>query len=669
MVLHSGKELEIQSPVFEQERERLESLTLQELQSEMCRFIAHCLSDQKRREGALRILQDYQERSLFLENPTTHQVTRRINVPLVPTIIPEESERGLGLNTQATNLVRAAILMKMSKDEDLRNFFEAGVDQLTREIMRSQPFFPTKSQHRWRGDTYTDLNSGASYWMENNGGEPQGDIIVSDALRTVEEILGLCLQLSEDQRIKIAPHSDEQIMRIMITRYRLATSRKDYPIVGYLAWRERSSLSGLEANQTAQRYQGRYHQQALAFDPRDIVDIKEISLPQREPYYLVICQSTESDEIIEVSIIRRLHGEAMENLDLWQNFKDDTDQKLCSDGKETIWQRFLKLATQQVVNPFNSYSTDKKMDVMLGNQDYLDRFGVWETVSRILAHDQLSHDLSLSRAVKDMGVEGIKNILERCIPQANMLRRQNDGLYPGDESYRSLCLNDTEIDTIENNRQAWVLKRDSLAGHSGTSVHVGRSINLDELDYEDYIAMENDDLTTITGMSRAEFTDAWHNGVFRQDLITGRALTPGESGKSPAEIAQLVIRQGIAERSARIETDQLESLYDRVWSILIENSLNRQNCLIQEVIELDNSTTTVMFVEKPDGRHELQTVEVRFDLDPQSIGTVYTYPVIRISPPGSSKTNITGGYGGLGVPISRRMAGKILAYARSQRLY
>jgi len=54
MALFSVKERETQVPVFEQERERLEYLSLEELQLEMCNFISSCLADPERREQAVK---------------------------------------------------------------------------------------------------------------------------------------------------------------------------------------------------------------------------------------------------------------------------------------------------------------------------------------------------------------------------------------------------------------------------------------------------------------------------------------------------------------------------------------------------------------------------------------------------------------------------------------
>jgi len=97
-----------------------------------------------------------------------------------------------------------AILIEMEENNELRNFLEEGIDPLTKEIMAQHPISPQRAQHRWRSDAY--LTKEGPFVIENNGGEPQGDIIVSEAIRFVEQVLGICLQ--REQKLRTGPRPD-----------------------------------------------------------------------------------------------------------------------------------------------------------------------------------------------------------------------------------------------------------------------------------------------------------------------------------------------------------------------------------------------------------------------------------------------------------------------------
>lgn len=619
------------------------------LQERLTQFVATRLEEPKVRASVLGILQDAQDQSLHLQNPQTGQKTP-IEVSLLPIVISNETEQKLETLTQVGNLVRSATLMKINEDPDLQAFFESGVHPLTTEIMQANPYAPAKNQWRFRADTATDQTKGTMKAIENNGGEPQGDGIVSDSIRVVEKVLGVCLDIPDDQQVELSDYPDEQMMQVMVGRYQEVTGTQDLPTIGYFAWRGRSSLSQAEANYTAKRYREQYGKNSIQFDPTDIVDIKKKTSDAGKPYYVLVCETEGVDgESVqtEIDMVRRLHGEPMENIDLWQNFKDTSGQNICSDGEETIWDRFVTKMGNQMINPLNSYATDKKLDVILGNPAYLEHFGIWDKVEEIAANEEISETLALTKQTREMVKNGsIKDFMAETFPLAHMVRRTEDGLYEGDTQANDLGLSSEQIADIQNNRNNWVLKRASLVGHSGTSVHVGSNPLLHELDFEDYMILSERELEAVSGLTRREFEGRWING----------GLTQIEDPKA----GEKDIRAKIIEQVAQLPDTEKEALQDSAWRALIENSLNTPDSLVQQAVA-QTDVPTILF-EKIDGEMIPVRRDMHCDIDPQSIGpTRYTYPVIRVT--SATKTNITGGYGGLGVPISEDMARSMLEYA------
>lgn len=633
---------------------KVEQMGANELQKALTTLVTTRLKNQETRNQALEILDEVQQRSLHLEEPES-QRREPINVSLLPIVIPKEVEDGLTVYTEATNLVRAAVLLKMEENEPLRKFLEHGVDPLAVEIMRKNPFMPEKAQWRWRSDTSTHQIEGRTMHVENNGGEPQGDGIISDSQEVVARTMEIIL---EGKTPSFYAKPDEQMMKVMQARYRIATGEKGKPTIGYMAFRGRSSLSQAEANYTARKYKENGGE-SVAFDPRDIVDIVKRQGPNGNEYCVLYVE--QEGNIHKIELVRRLHGEPMENTDLWEEFKAYSQNKLCSDREETIWERFTGKMSSQMINPLNSWATDKKLDVVMGNPQFLKHFGVWEKVKEILENPELAYKMSLSSRVRSEGVKGLKEVLKKTVPEAYMLRRQKDGLYPDDKDCRGLCLSEEQIEAIKNDRYSWVIKRDSLGGHSGTAVHVGRAINLAELGYNDYLKLTGEQLETITGMTRKEFKDAWENNVIQQDSIVGRRHKKTNGGS-----LQFAIRETITQLSKKLSSEELGDLRDNAWKIVVENSLDRPDCLVQKAI--DQSKVPVLLFPLPTGNPEVdekRQVEysvMNWDLDPQSISIGrQTHPVIRIS--SKAKTNITGGYGGLGVAVSENQARKILKQA------
>jgi hypothetical protein len=609
-----------------------------QLQNELHDFIRQKLTSRSLQKQALNVLQDFQNESLYLENFQT-KAKQLINVSLLPIVLSKKIEGNFKTLTQLSNLARSAVLMRLEEDEELRKFFEAGVDPLAQEIMRANPYFPCKHQWRFRADTITDPVGGSIKVIENNGGEPHGDSVISAGVKVVENILGLCLGQSG---IRIAPYPDEQMMQVMIRRYRAATGKKDYPILGYLIWKDRHALAEAEARYAARQYPGLYGKEAIQFDPLDILDIKKTATKKGQVYYTLICkpQVNGRRRLVEIEIMRRLHGEPMQNLDLWQKFRQTNGRQLCSDGEETIWQRFITKLANQMVNPLTSYATDKKLDVILGNADFMQHFKIWEKMQDLAADRASADALSLTAKTKSMVQNGTaRQFLQAVHPEAHMLRRKADGLYKGHANERGLGLSDEQIASLQRNRTSWVIKRSSLLGHSGIGVHIGHALALHELDYEDYMQLPRDILQQLTGQARTAFVTAW----------------------SSDPEAQKVMRTKIKDRVADLPEARRSRLEDEAWKVLITTSLDQPDCLVQKAANLHRTPT--LLLHDDGGRPKLLESAMHFDLDPQSIGpTIYTFPTIRVS--SVAKTNVAAGYGAQGVAISETVATNLLKLAK-----
>ena len=616
--------------------ERIERLSLEELQKHWSSFLRQRLADFTIQERVIKVLQDIWERRLHLRNPQSGE-KKPVNISLVPVIISPEVEERIRLATAVTNLVRAAILLLMKENKNLYRFLAAGVHPLALEIMEASDFSPSKAQWRWRGDTQTSIFAPDFLkWIENNGGEPQGDGIISYAVQAMKKVLSICFNLEEDE-LRIAPYPEEQMIRVMMARYRILTGSTALPVIGYQAWKGRDSLSGVEAEYSASTYRSRFGGEGVAFSPHEIEDIIKVD-GERGTYYRLIV-NTHQGERVGIDIIRRLLGEPFENLEEWEKFKNRASQTLCSDGEETIWERYLKMQQEQMINPLFSWPTDKKLDVIMGNPQALDYFGVWRKVEEILNDEDLCYRLSLPRAVLDLGLAGIKSLVREAIPRAYILRRKGEGLYPEAEDKDTLCLTEEEIEQIKQNPFRYVLKRYSLVGHSGTSVHLGGEVQFWEMELEDYLALPDDSFFELTGMGKEEFRQDWERN-------------------------SSALRTEIAKRVERGIITNPRELQRVVWSVLIDNSLKRYDCLVQERTPT-YKTDAILY--DPSER-DFVALPLHYDLDPQSVGVgSYTWLVVRVS--SFTKTNISGGYGGLGVPISTELVKRLLQIAIEKGLY
>lgn len=620
------------------------------LQNRLCHILEEKLRNPRIRTDALAILRTAQARTLHLEDQKTH-IKTPIEVSLLPVVVSDETETKLDTFVQTSNLVRSAILMKMDEDPHLRAFMEAGVDPITIEIMRANPYVPAKNQWRFRADTLTDQETGTIKAIENNGGEPSGDGVISDTIRVVEQVLGLSFN---DESLSLSGHHDIQMMEVLIARYQELTGNERMPTIGYFSWEGRSALTVAEARYTAKKYKEEYGTDSTQFDPRDIVDIKKVVSETGKLYYVIVCEKQDADggEPVrtEIEIVRRLHGEPMENLDLWREFKETYGQQLCSDGEETIWDRFTKKLGEQMVNPLNSYSTDKKLDVILGNAAFLEHFGIWEKVAEIAADDSLSDTLSLTDETRTMVRDGrIRSFIAETFPQAHMLRRRADGLYKGAVQGNDLGLSDEQIEELKQNRRRWVLKRESLAGHSGKTVFIGEDPLLHELTFDDYMGLSDRELLTLTGLTKKEFAGRWQFGMGNPD---------------GAEAEQRRLRAVIAHCFDQLPEEAKTALQDSAWSVLIDNSLTTPDSLIQEAVAQPDIPTIIF--RTIDGKDVPVTQLMHYDLNPLSIGpTVHTHNVVRVT--ASPKTNILGGKGALGVPISESVARSIIAKYEERR--
>ncbi len=552
----------------------------------------------KKRAKVQALYEHFQDERLYLRDLETGE-KRPIAVSCLPFIIDDLAERQIVDMVTMAGLAKYSLLLsvyglkkqffEIEANIDLQKYLEEGpfgkYDEIILEIMSSNPLDPFLQPFHWRHNTYSPLVphlQSQCALIETNGGEPQGDVIIEAAIRFNERVLELLFDLPENS-LNFGPYPCDQTLNFMKGR------SQTLPNLGFMTWKaNRTSLSLEEANHSVQEWSNRYGGMAVTFDPREI---EAITLKDGRYTIHVLVDGKR----FQIDYVRRLFCEPMENVDLLHEFREK---------KPSIYYKFIgkyhgehnpegfNLASI-FLNPLNSWSTDKKLDAILGNPDLRERFKVNELLEQVLAIPELVRVLNVPNKVLNplrddpmdistvpVTMEVVIEYLNQSIPAAYPLRRQKNALYNNDSSPQG-CLSEEQIYKIQHNREKWVLKNGSLIGHSGENIYVGCDFDLHE-------------------------------------------------------VPTVILEQG--------------GDHDRIWELLIAEALHFGDSLV--VKNCPGYEVPVLFPE------DFQVRQMRIDINPQVINGIVTQMIARVS--SQAKTNITGGYGGIGCLVKKSQISYLL---------
>jgi hypothetical protein len=601
---------------------------------------------------------------------------RSIDASILPVIYEDEALRAAVEKAEMVALAKELVLLKIygnealgiERSQELLTYLagcgEGELPEIALEIMEANPFDPLQDTLRWRMDSSHSLDDseGPFYEVELNGGEPQGDGIIANGIQVFEteasRIMG--------QPIEVSPKPNIQMMDVLVDAYRKRSGSDGTPVVGYFAWKQRNSLSPAEAEYTAHAYKELYAGDSVAFDPREIEDIFV-----REDGMTVVRVRVQREDhqdgephFVDVDMVRRLHGEPMENMDLWEDFRaqrPDLYYKFI--GKPHAVHNVNGISLRgQMINPLNSWATHKGLAAILSDSRMRAEFGIDELMHRMNFDERLRQALAvdtLQALQRDPDLdmdESLHQAAGRYIPWTRALIRE--AACPGEYGF-----NESQIDEIKTHREQYVVKQGSLVGHSGEGVHVGARLQLHELDLDVLKAMDVEKL------------------AYALDFDPDSTASMLETVQGDLELEQL-IRKALLNWTTRmrqndydgVDESERAAVLDNAWSHLVESTLRQRDAIVMERIPFNIVNAAFVrpkvksdmgfddgVVSVDDDDYELTVVESMVDLNPQLVDGHYALMISRVTAASQPKTNITGGYGGLAPVLPRSEAQRLLA--------
>jgi len=581
--------------------------SLDQLQYGVNQIVQAVLSDPTMSEAFFKYADGVWEDELYLAWPDRKERVAFNMIPLVTSSEKTEAAKHL-----VTNLTRAKVgaVGAIAKDPKLRAFMEKGLPEITIEIMRAALADPNAVQqmltnYRLRFDTFSPSSGGKMQQLELNGGEPQADILCTATYKLLRKMLEIYMRENnvpaEDMRA-ILCHIELPIDQVatrlaqIYRKNRIAYGGQlpEQCNVGIFAFRDpdtgknRNILSNTEAAQSVPYFEANQTvDKAQAFCLFDITGFREVHHESGAIHLLPILKDG-----TEVHMIRRLHGEPMENIDLWHKLRD---------ARPEIYYKVIGLQhkihnpdghaipTWMWMNPLNSWLTDKKLDALLSDPVMDERFGIRRQVKEVLAENGLTDD----------DAEEAMAAVEGYMPE-------------------TLLVTTDRIEELSN-RPEWVIKLGTLMGHSGEGVFVGTHMPVDELPEQMLVAAL--EALSQVGIDFSEYA-------------------------SFAEIAGS-FDNGHAE--------QEEKIRDILWQQLVVYCATTGDAIAQRRAE-SQYTEAVMCHSKGSGDFRVESHEgIRYDFNPQTFGDEGVHVILRVTQ-AEHRTNVTGGVGGVGAIIQEDLA-------------
>jgi|GEM_PF-2312953 len=632
-----------------------------ERQTALIDLVQSIVQDPSQSEALEKIVNQRQQEGLLLTDLEVN-TTSTIDISLVPIYVSQEKEDQLRQTISDLTHVKGAVVEAARSNQDLQEYLLEGLADISKEIHRAN--LSRLPQHlRLRYDTFTDLGGDYVRQIELNGGEPQGDVIMTKVVEVARDICELYFKNRgiSDKRIQQCFESLEtpvnQCAKVAHAAYR--HFRKKCPSLpeagncGVFAFRDPitraplSSLSNAEANQSEQYYaRSDRFSRSLAFDPFDIIDFEEHTDNFGKSFVVPIVESGTGNERTSIHFIRRLHGEPMENTEVWQTLKEKRPEiyyKFIGKEHEVHNPRGLTVPSELFMNPLNSLMTDKKLDAILTDERLIERFGICGALKESLLQNQVA---SSKREAYSLAKEKLTRV-QQVVSRTRALRGFDAGLFESDNN-RQGTLSDDEVSEIVANRAKYVVKLGTLTGHSGTGVFVGSHLDVSEVPIEALSDVSENEENRILGIALAAKPDI-------ADRLESH-YKQKQTLKSAAAYQQAI--KGLQETLQELNMREADvALQDIYWKGLIQYALSSEQAIIQERADSQKGPVIVASTNGGKGLQVSEVKEYNLDLNPQAFFDEMSYIVIRAS--SLAKANITGGYGCLVPCFPAEVADKV----------
>ena len=471
------------------------------------RLIQSALRDKNISARLLTRFDEAQAKDLYLQKLDSSE-RFFLSASVTPIVLPLVQEERLREMAHAISVTKLAIVEQAGENKDLLEFLLQGIGPIGREIMCAN-LGRLPDHLRTRFDTYTSLGSNyspAPAVLELNGGEPRSDLGSS---RMNEIVVGLLLDYlrtrslelqksglaapTEREILKCFPATllpiervIERICEVYSKQREAAPQMPERFNVGLLVFENPSNdaplcpISSHEARRSSAYYEAYENiDVAVGFNPFDIVGFE--SAPEGPAGAVVPIVRDETGNPVRVDFIRRLHGEPMENLEVWEKLKSERPHIYfpftgVSDPIHNPAEARRFIPTWRWMNPLNSLLTCKRLDAIVTDPALQDRFCVRQAIFEYLSSRQGEWSVSecLANAESNLLLSG------HYTPWTRALQGDNQaGLYPGDHDRRG-TLTQEQIEHIKSNRSEYVVKLDPW-GFGGNGVMVGNNFEIADL--------------------------------------------------------------------------------------------------------------------------------------------------------------------------------------------
>lgn len=648
-----------------------------------------------------------QRKDLFIIDPVTSERSY-IDASIVPLVLSASQERKLRNSVSAIMKAKVALIESSHENDDLKAFLFDGVPQICTEIVSNS--LATLPDHiRGRIDTMTNPERGNVNVLETNANEPQGDTSLSTISRAIhahlrrylshiganEEEISECFEGLELPACQVA----KKIVTVLKEKKSQYPTMPDEFNIGILAMKDPvtrkpiGKVSNVEADNIVPYFESiEGIKKALSFDVFDICGF--LSLDDKSHIPIVKCRSEEKEEKFPLHFIRRMQGALFSNSRVWEVLKKERPEiyyNFIGKQDETYNPNGKRIPAWMWMNPLNPFLTDKKLDAILSDIRLRERFNVERALSTYLAKRKEAD--SQEPQSPDTLLEASKIIkeCERSIAGTRMLSvyetKADDGsfqrgLYNGDSNSLGV-ISDAELEEIKRNRRKYVVKTNTLFGHSGSGVYIGKGLALDEIPAKVIKSLEDNELERIkklleielyrTGLSTMLSEENQRNfknfllsdpeSVFEHsdltdELLNFRAKRKRSLNTTFAFVVKTFVR----------DTRVINELQDILWPLLVNYARSHTSAIVQQLVPQQSARLVRIGLSGNEDKDEVtlhEPAEYFLDINPQTLGSEVSFFHGRGSL--NQKSNITGGYGFRVLIFPEENAKRIVALVEKYR--
>ena len=538
------------------------------------RLVQLALRDKHISARVLERFDEAQAKDLYLQSLDS---TERffLSASVTPIVLPLVQEERLREMAHSISVSKIAIVEQAGENRDLLEFLLQGVNPIGREIMCAN--LGLLPDHlRTRFDTYTSLASDyspAPAVLELNGGEPRSDLGSS---RMNEIVVGLLYdylrtRAAELSKIGSPAPSEFEIMRcfpaallpierviericqVYAAQRVIAPQLPDHFNVGLLVFENPVSdtplcpISSHEARRSSEYYQAyEMIDTAVGFNPFDIVAFEPA--PEGPAGAVLPIVRDENGSLVRVDFIRRLHGEPMENLEVWEKLKSERPHIYypftgVSDPIHNPVEQRNFIPMWRWMNPLNSLLTCKRLDAIVTDPELQDRFCVRAAIFDYLQrrHPEWSVGDCVANAEADLLLSAHYTPWTRVLQGAD-----RGGLYQGDSDSRG-TLTQEQIAEIKAKRAEFVVKLDPW-GFGGNGVMVGNNFDIADLP-DDIVAelrqlVDQGEFDSDFGQDSTSAADMFWSRMIEVALRRGGSIVQRFVSPQPYPVTRLVTING-----------------------------------------------------------------------------------------------------------------------------